>query len=125
MALSERRFRFVHEYRKDRNAAAAAIRAGYSKKGAAQQGHRVLRDVDVQMELAQERAEFKEKVDVSVEYVLAGLKEVADRTRAGRLESSGANKALELIGKHLGMFQDKLELSGGPRPISIKISGIR
>ena len=31
----------------------------------------------------------------------------------------------ELIGKHLGAFQDKLELSGGPRPISIKISGIR
>jgi phage terminase small subunit len=27
-----------------------------------------------------------------------------------RFDSTGANKALELIGKHLGMFKDKLQV---------------
>lgn len=66
---------------------------------------------------------------VSVEWVLNNLKEVVERCMQAEpvlirdgdewIESgeyqfahSGANKSLELIGKHLGMFTDKLEHSG-------------
>ena len=65
---------------------------------------------------------------VSVEWVLNNLKEVAERCMQaepvmirdgdGWIESgeyqfahSGANKSLELIGKHLGMYTDKSEVS--------------
>lgn len=45
--LSARQEAFVAEYVKDRNAARAAIRAGYSPKTARQQGHRLLTNVDI------------------------------------------------------------------------------
>jgi len=47
MALNQKQQRFVSEYRKDLNATKAYIRAGYSKKGAAQGGERLLRDVEI------------------------------------------------------------------------------
>jgi phage terminase small subunit len=41
-------------------------------------------------------------------------------------DSSGANKSLELIGKHLGAFSDKIELTGrGGKAITIYIGGIK
>jgi len=66
---------------------------------------------------------------LTVEWVLNNLKEVAERClqqepvmiRQGNemVESgeyqfayAGANRSLELIGKHLGMFTDKMELTG-------------
>jgi phage terminase small subunit len=76
---------------------------------------------------------------VSVEWVLNNLKEVVERCMQAEpvlirdgdewIESgeyqfahSGANKSLELIGKHLGMFTDKLEHSGKIELPSITIT---
>lgn len=52
MALTDQQQRFVEEYPKDFNATQAAIRAGYSPKTAGQQGHRLLKDVEIQQALA-------------------------------------------------------------------------
>lgn len=70
--------------------------------------------------------ELKERNMLTVEWVLNNLKEVTERclqqepvmtkmdgewVESGEYQfaHSGANKALELIGKHLGMFTDKVE----------------
>jgi hypothetical protein len=74
-------------------------------------------------EIAQEQAE---EIAVTVDYVRDSLKEVAERcmqtipvldgngepTGEYKFDSSGANRALELLGKHLKMFTDKLEQEG-------------
>ena len=68
--------------------------------------------------------EFKERNMITAEYVLNSIKNVAERCmqaepvmiRDGRdwigsgeykFDSSGANKALELLGKHLKLFTEK------------------
>ncbi|WP_288061370.1 terminase small subunit [Rodentibacter caecimuris] len=37
-------------------------------------------------------------------------------------EPTGANKALELLGKHLGMFKDRVDLTSGDNPLPVKIN---
>lgn len=77
--------------------------------------------------------ELKERSIISVEWVLNNLKTVAERCMQAEplynkegdiveytFQAPGANKALELIGKHLGMFTDKLQVEG---EMSIKIEG--
>jgi len=67
--------------------------------------------------------EFKERNMLTVEWVLNNLKYVTERclqqqavldregnnTGEYKFEHTGANKSLELIGKHLGMFTDRIE----------------
>lgn len=81
---------------------------------------------EIIMRLKELQDEVKSKNIVTVEYVLEGLKEVKERCMSAepvldrngeptgeyRFDSSGANKSLELIGKFLKMFTDKVETSG-------------
>ena len=60
------RERFVDEYLRDFNATQAAIRAGYSKKTAAQQAHRLMRSAAGQIAIAQARDRMLEKAEISV-----------------------------------------------------------
>lgn len=57
MTLDPKRARFVAEYRIDRNGAAAAIRAGYSKRRAKQTAHDLLECEDVKAAVAEVEAE--------------------------------------------------------------------
>jgi phage terminase small subunit len=50
-SLTTKQRQFALEYMLDFNATQAAIRAGYSKKTARQQGQRLLTNVDIQAEL--------------------------------------------------------------------------
>lgn len=127
MALSDKHRRFADEYLKDMNGAAAYLRAGYqcSEATARVNASKLLINTNIQAYIATKQAEISKDAGISVQWVLDNLKFVAERCLTPepmmdkdgnivewRFDSSGANKALETIGKHLGMFKDKVEVSG-------------
>ncbi|MEB7500006.1 terminase small subunit [Leclercia pneumoniae] len=68
---------FVAEYLKDRNATQAAIRAGYSKKTANEQGARLLAKVSVAQAIAQQQKASIERTLGSADEVLAQMWQLA------------------------------------------------
>lgn len=121
MSLNPRQERFVEEYIKDPNATQAAIRAGYSPKTAQEQSSRLLSNVMISEAIKAKRLKISEKVELSQEWVLEKLKLIVDRTtKDDTFDPKGANKSLELIGKHIGMFSDKLKITPDER-ITVQI----
>jgi len=130
MALTPKQQAFVREYIVDLNASASAVRAGYSPKTSMEQGYQLLHNTSVAEAIAKEQAKRAGKVGLDAEWVLKRLKDISDRcmtaepvmvfdrelremveTGEYRFDSSGANKSTELIGKHLAMFTDKVDVS--------------
>lgn len=70
MALTPKQQLFVKEYLVDLNATQAAIRAGYSKKTANEQGARMLAKVSIQEALQEAMNKRAEKVEITAEQVL-------------------------------------------------------
>jgi phage terminase small subunit len=112
MSLNPKQAAFVREYLKDFNATQAAIRAGYSQKTAKEQGSRLLlTNVHVKAAVKKGQEKAAEKAEITAEWVRDKLVDL----HAAAMEEGDfapANKALELLGRHIGMFKDKLELSG-------------
>lgn len=106
--LTPKQERFVEEYLVDLNATQAAIRAGYSEKTANEQGARLLANVSVQAAIQKRRQDRERRTEITQDYVLKKLKEITDRTASDAQDSalrySNKIRALELLGKHLGMF---------------------
>ncbi|HEX9721498.1 MAG TPA: terminase small subunit [Ramlibacter sp.] len=146
--ITAKQLRFAEEYLIDLNATQAAIRAGYSKKTAEQYGYQLLQKTSVQEAIASGRSKATEKAELSVAWVLDRLRTVAERcmqsepvlgkrgeailveTPDGELapaftfQAAPANRSLELLGKHLGMFPDKVEHTGkGGGPIQTEELG--
>jgi len=97
--------RFVDEYLIDLNAIQAAIRAGYSPKTAYSQGQRLLKNVEIQSALANAGEERSQRTEIDQDWVLLQLKGIVEQSRIGvTVNLPAANKALELIGRHLQMF---------------------
>ena len=105
---------FCREYIIDLNATQAAIRAGYSKKTANRIASENLSKLDIQkkiQELQQERAERTEITQDKVLKELAGI-------GFAPIRAADKTKALELLGRHLGMFTDKLQIEGDIKTIN-------
>ena len=110
-ALTPKQQCFVAEYLVDLNATQAAIRAGYSERTANEQGARLLANVSVAAAVAlamSKRAQETGRTAVDV------LKDIQDVTKEAREANDlkTALKGLEMEGKHLGMFKEKIEFSG-------------
>jgi len=116
--LTAKQERFVTEYLADCNATQAAIRAGYSRKTAQAQGSRLLSNVMVKeaIEIAQEK--LSRRFRITQEQVLEDLARLSEEAAAVG-QFAAAIRAKELVGKHLGMFADKVELPG---PLQIEIA---
>jgi phage terminase small subunit len=117
---------FCKEYMIDLNAAQAAIRAGYSEKTAKEIGCENLTKPNIAEYIAELKAKRSDEVQIDAAWVLASLKKVHDRcmqeesvtdrdgtpTGEYKFEHSGANKALELMGKHTDVqaYKEKIEI---------------
>lgn len=132
--LNPKQQRFVEQYLVDLNATQAAIRAGYSAKTANVQAARLLVHANISAAIADGRAKLSESTGRTVAAVMAdigrvrddAMQEVTDPETGNRamLSHKDALKALELEGKHLGAFVDRVDLSnrdGSMRPQVIKI----
>ncbi len=126
LPLTAKQDRFCQEYLTDLNATQAAIRAGYSARTARSVASENLTKPDVAARVAALQAKRAAKVEVTQEYVLRRLVENLERSmqvesvrdregnETGEFVYHGtvANGALTLLGKHIGMFGDKAEVSG-------------
>lgn len=130
--LTPKQQRFVEEYLVDLNATQAAIRAGYSARTANEQAARLLAKVSISQAIAAAMEERSKRVEIDADYVLKNLVEIIERsmqrapvlTMKGeqvvddegrsvwRFDGKNAIRALELLGKHKGMWTDKVEMSG-------------
>ena len=111
MALTEKQKRFVAEYLVDLNATQAAIRAGYSEKTAYSQGQRLLKNVEIRTAVHNASKNRESRTEITQDKVLNELGKVAFANAAdytdATLKYSNKLRALELLGKHLGLFDGK------------------
>ena len=109
--LTPKQSAFVDEYLVDLNATQAAIRAGYSSKTASQIASGLLGRAHVAGAIAVARAARAAKTARTAFDVLKDIQALGAEAW-GNADLKTALKALELEGKHLGMFTDKLNLGG-------------
>jgi phage terminase small subunit len=122
--LTPKQARFAQEYLIDLNGTQAAIRAGYSARTAAEQASRLLGKVNIQQAIQKAQEKRSERTKITQDWVIGNLRAIVERCLGAvpvmtkingewvesgewKFDSSGANRALELIGKHLGAFVDK------------------
>ena len=121
--LTPKQQRFVDEYLIDLNATQAAIRAGYSEKTAYSVGHENLKKPEIQKAIEEAQEKLSNKAQVTVEMVVQGLLNEAKDLSEGSTQSARVS-AWAHLGKHLGMFKDKIEHTGkdgGPIDLSLKV----
>lgn len=104
--LTPKQAAFVREYMIDLNATQAAIRAGYKEKTAAQTGAENLRKPQIQKALQEARKAIEERCIVSLDWVLGQIVSIATDEEA---RTTDRLKALELLGKHLGLWEKHQE----------------
>lgn len=140
--LRPKQRKFLAEYLKDHNGTQAAIRAGYSKRTANEQSAKMLAKDSFRAFVEADLRKAEEDAGITATYVLKSLKEVAERCMTHvpvmefdheekelkqkmvwdkakgidvglyEFDSTGANRSLELLGKHKKLFTDKTEITG-------------
>jgi phage terminase small subunit len=119
---------FCREYIIDYIGTQAAIRAGYSKKTAHVQASELLKNPKVLARIRELQKEQTERLAITSDWVVQQLVDVVKKSKEPEpvmkwdadkkqivesgeytFDSKGATKALELLGKHLGMYVEKVE----------------
>lgn len=117
--LTAKQQAFVDEYLIDLNATRAAKSAGYSENTASETGYENLRKPQIQEAIQKAMNKRSERVGLTADEVLQGIKDIY--TQEKQEDPKTALKALELAGKHLKLFTDKVELEVTKMP-EIKIT---
>lgn len=131
MALNAKHILFINDYMISHNATESYKKVyGCSDDAARKNGSRLLTNEDILSEIERLTKKVNEKVEkdtgISIQWVLESFKSIADRcmqsepildkfgneTGEWKFDSTGANKAVESIGKYYGMFKEKIEHSG-------------
>lgn len=123
--LSAKQSAFVDEYLVDLNATQAAIRAGYSEKTAGAMGGENLQKPEIQQALTEKMRIRSDRVEIKADYVLATIQTTVERCRQAepvrdkdgketgeyKFDATNTLKGCELLGRHLGLFKDRVEVS--------------
>ncbi len=119
--MNPKQSRFCEEYLVDLCATKAAIRAEYSAKTARQIGDENLSKPDIAAFIAAGMATRAQRTAITQDKVLADLEAVKQDAmskttdKAGNITMSShmaALKACELQGRHLGMWNDRIAVTG-------------
>jgi phage terminase small subunit len=104
--LKPRDEQFCQEYIVDYNGSKAAIRAGFPEKSARIRACELLAKPDIQARVAELLAEQQQRTGITADWTLQKLVKVAERcTTEETFDAAGANRSLELIGRHQGIFE--------------------
>jgi len=124
--LTPKQERFCEEYLIDLNATQAAVRAGYAAgKTAEVQGARLLGNAKVKAAIDELKKARSQTTGITAERVLTGIMGVIERceqavavtdedgnpTGEWKFESGSALRGYELLGKHLKLFTERIEVS--------------
>ena len=140
---------FADEYIKDFNATKAAIRAGYSERSAYSQGQRLLKNDEIHdyvqsrldeiamsanevlIRLAEQaRGEHGQYITtkgfIDVEQLVNDgkaylIKAIKPGAHGDTYEFYDSQNALALLGKHHGLFTDKMDVTSGGEPLKVII----
>ena len=104
--LTPKQDEFCRQFVVDLCATQAAIRAGYRERTARSVGSENLTKPDIQARIAELQAERSKRTAIKADDVLRRLIREAD---AGDMNEPNAARirAVELLGKHLGLFVDR------------------
>lgn len=105
MKLTEKQKRFCEEYLVDLNATQAALRAGYSQKTAYSIGDENLKKPEIREYLQELIDQRSERTGITADTVLKELERIA--LSDAEITGKEKIKALELLGKHLGLFTEQ------------------
>ena len=109
-ALTEQQQLFCREYLADRNATAACIRAGYSKRSAPCTSSRIMARSEIKAYIAELDSTIKSKHILSATETLERISDEAENMKNAPKDRL---KALELLAKHHGLLVERHEV-GGP-----------
>ena len=126
--LTPKQQSFCREYIKDFNASQSALRAGYSKNRHKEIGYQLLHKNTLQAFLATLMDKQAEKAEITVEWVIQELKQLYTRCQSSLTSKgaiAGATKQLELLGKHIGMWIDRSELTINIKEVKIMVVQIQ
>ena len=119
--LNQKQKRFITEYIKNPNATQAAINAGYSKDTAGEQGCRLLKNVKIGEAIREKLNREDSQATITIEEIVNGLKAEA----AGAETGSARVAAWSHLAKYMGMFKERVELTGadgGPIKARLEIA---
>ncbi len=108
--LNVRQRRFAEAFVVSGDASKAATQAGYSSRTATSQGGRLLRHVLVAERISQLQTEAATRAEIDVDGVISMLLESYQDAKGDR-QHGPAIRAVELLGKTLGAFKDKIEFA--------------
>ena len=110
--ISEKMLLFVEAYLADPelNASKAIITAGYKTKNPNRLATELLNHPLVSAEIRKKLDARSERLELSADYVITELMVIVEKTKEGNPQA--ALRGLELLGKHLGLYRDKQEISG-------------
>ena len=102
--LTPKQDSFCQEYMVDCNATQAAIRAGYSKRTAGKIASHLVVKSSIKQRIKELQEKQKKRLDYNADDVVQGFIDVTSRAQTAK-DLGNENRALENLGKHLGIYE--------------------
>jgi phage terminase small subunit len=112
---------FVREYLKDLKPQDAAIRAGYSEKSAKQQANQMLNLPEIKAAVEKALQARAKRLEITADMVLQELAKIGFAEISETISARDKISALTQVGRHLGMFTDKIDHTSGGQPFKALI----